>query len=73
MHCSQKDTCLNYGKQCYKCGAMSDVFNHYPCYTNKIDQMDKLMKLLNEFPEILYRVELTEYLINNGVRVEVTE
>ena len=35
VECSKKSTCKNYGKECGSCTAMSDLYNHYPCYENK--------------------------------------
>lgn len=78
MECFKKDTCVNYKIRCFNCGAMSDMTNPYPRYSNKIDHKNKLMDLLNKNPELLdganrfpwKKVNLVDYLVEHGVRVE---
>lgn len=35
MECSKYETCLNAGKKCGECTAISDIYNHYPLFKDK--------------------------------------
>ena len=81
MECSRKNGCVNYKKRCFECGAMGDVMNPYPYYADVKTNERKLMRLLNDIPELLKmgadslydRKRLVTYLVKNGVRVEECE
>lgn len=71
MECSKKDNCVNYKIRCFECGVMSDIHNHHPRYVSKEKNRNRLLELINEFPDLRpYAIEVVNYLIKNGVRVE---
>lgn len=35
MECSKNNICFNFPKKCEECNAISDIYNHYPCFKNK--------------------------------------
>ena len=37
-NCQHKSTCKNYNIRCHQCNAVSDIYNHYPCFEKKKDE-----------------------------------
>lgn len=53
--CDKANTCLNHGKRCENCGAMSDIYNHYPYYKTRAHlDRDTSLIVLNDISSTAY-------------------
>lgn len=51
--CYKSKECLNYGKRCEACWAMSDLTDNYPCYKTKADiDRETALLILSEISSV---------------------
>lgn len=82
MTCPKANECAGYSHNCYKCGVMADVVEHYPLFVDARTMEDHLaMVLAHGFDECLpqpherpYTMvefnKLVKYLVSHGVIVK---
>lgn len=56
--CGKGETCINRDVKCHECNAMSDIYNHYPCYE------ESLFELITE--ENIHTLKPGEWIWDNG-------
>lgn len=44
LECFKMFTCKNHPSKCYECNSMSDIYNHYPCYTDEIPDLHDMFE-----------------------------
>ena len=66
MECLKKDTCANYGAECHSCWSMSDIYNHYPFYTEKKTDSIKV-KLLVSKDDIGMEIMINEFISDKNI------
>lgn len=53
MECAKQKDCMNYGVLCSKCDAISDIYNHYPCYLANTDAPPRWIPVTERLPELI--------------------
>lgn len=48
MEYSKCNTCANRDVKCYECHAMSDIYNHHPCYKEEKSFWEELQLMLRD-------------------------